>query len=93
MRLEIIVRPNAVRDGVGGTHDGALVVRVAEHPEKGRATRAALGLLAESFGVSPRAVTLVRGNTSRRKVVEISTPAEQEELLRARLRQLVGGED
>ena len=93
MRLKIIVRPNALRDGVGGSHDGALVVRVAGPAEKGRATRAALKAVAESLGVPPRTVTLVQGPTSRRKVVEIALPGEQEEALQGRLRQLLKGED
>jgi uncharacterized protein YggU (UPF0235/DUF167 family) len=47
----------------------------------GRATRAALRAVANSLGVAPRRVTLVRGPTSRRKVVEIATTKGREELL------------
>lgn len=88
VRVEILVRPNASRRGVGGDHDGALVVRVAEPPDRGRATEAALRAVAEALGVSPREVTLIRGPTSRRKVVEIAATAEQAELLRGRLDRL-----
>lgn len=93
VRLEILVRPNAVRAGVGGNHDGALVVRVAEPADRGRATGAALGALAESFGVPPRNVTLVQGPTSRRKLVDIAARGEGEELLRSRLQRLLQAED
>lgn len=78
---------------MGGSHDGALVVRVTEPAEGGRATRAALRVLAVSLGVPPRSVTLVRGPTSRRKVVEVAVTAEREEPLRGRLGELLRASD
>lgn len=91
--MEILVRPNASRGNVGGNYDGALVVRVTEPPDRGRATGAAVRALAESFGVPSRDVTLVRGPTSRRKVVQIEATGEAEELLRTRLERLLQAED
>ncbi len=94
VRVEILVRPNASRSFVGGTHDGALVVRVAAPPAEGRANRAALRALASAVGVRPQSITLVGGATSRKKIVEIATPPAREELLRSRLSLLGGlGED
>lgn len=91
VRVEILVRPNSSRGGVGGNHDGALVVRVAEPADRGRATGAALRALAESFGVPTRKVTLVRGPTNRRKVVEVT--GEAEELLQIQLERLLHAGD
>jgi uncharacterized protein YggU (UPF0235/DUF167 family) len=73
MRVEIHVRPGASTTAVGGVHDDALVVRVVEPADAGRATEAALRAVAEAVGLPRRAVTLVRGATSRRKLVEIDT--------------------
>ncbi len=56
---------------MGGDFDGALVVRVAEPPDAGRATEAAMRAVAAVLGLPRRSVTLVRGTTSRRKVLEI----------------------
>jgi uncharacterized protein len=67
MRLEIHVRPGASTTIVGGEHDGALVVRVVESADEGRATKAALKAVAKALGLPRRSVTLVRGATSRRK--------------------------
>lgn len=92
MRLEILVRPNALRAAVGGEHDGALVVRVVEPADRGRATGAALRAVAEALHVPARNVTLVRGATSRRKVVELSTTGEEAEVLRDRLTRLLDAE-
>jgi uncharacterized protein len=69
--VTIRVRPGAGRTAVGGSYDGALVVRVAERAVDGRATDAALGAVAAALGVRRRDVALVTGATSRTKVVEI----------------------
>lgn len=69
MRLH--VRPGSRRDHVGGAHDGALVVRVRARAVDQAATASALSLVAGAFGVSASAVELVRGATSRSKVVVI----------------------
>ncbi|MBO0846530.1 MAG: DUF167 domain-containing protein [Nocardioides sp.] len=71
MRVTIRVRPGAGRTAVGGSYDGALVVRVAARAVDGRATEAALRAVADALGVRRRELTLVTGATSRTKVVEI----------------------
>jgi uncharacterized protein len=72
MRLTVWVRPGSARAGVGGEHDGALVVRVTARAVDGRATAAALAAVADAFGVRRHAVTLVAGAASRRKIVEVT---------------------
>lgn len=71
MRVSIRVKPGARRTEVGGSFDGALVVRVAARAEGGRATEAALVALASALGVPRREVSLVTGATHRTKLVEI----------------------
>lgn len=72
MRLTVRVRPGASRDAVGGSHDGALVVRVSARAVDGKATEAALAAVADAFGVRRRDVALVSGTTSRTKVVDVN---------------------
>lgn len=83
VRFSIRVRPGSARTGVGGEHDGALVVRVTARAVEGRATEAALAAVAEAFGVRRRAVTLVAGATSRTKIIDVAgaEPAVLERLL------------
>jgi len=69
------VRPGASRTVVGGSHDGALVVRVGARAVDGQATEAALAALAKALGVRRRSVTLVSGATSRTKVVDVPDAA------------------
>jgi uncharacterized protein len=71
LRVALHVRPSSSGTRVGGSHDGALVVRVVEAAERGRATEAALRALADALAVPRAAVQLVGGATSRRKWVEI----------------------
>jgi hypothetical protein len=71
VRITIWVRPGSARPGVGGEHDGALMVRVSAPAVDGKATAAALAAVAAAFGVRPHAVTLVAGATNRRKIVDL----------------------
>ena len=72
MRVTIRVRPGSAHPGVGGEHDGALVVRVSARAVDGKATQAALAAVADAFGVRRSAVGLVSGASSRVKIVEIA---------------------
>jgi len=71
VRVVIRVRLGASRTVVGGSHDGALVVRVSARAVDGQATDAALTAISKALRVPCRAVVLVSGATSRTKVVEI----------------------
>jgi hypothetical protein len=72
MRIALWVRPGSAQTGVGGEHDGALVVRVSARAVDGKATAAALAAVAAAFGVRRPAVTLVAGAASRRKLVDVA---------------------
>ena len=73
-RLDISVSPNAKRTAADGLHDGALRVRLAAPPVDGKANAQLLGWLADELGCAKRAVTLLRGDTSRRKQVAVDLP-------------------
>ena len=85
MRLEIRVQPGAKTESVGGTYGGALVVRVCQAPERGRATAAALRAVARALGVREHDVRLVSGRASRRKVVEIGAGDRDQESIARRI--------
>ena len=83
MRITVRVRPGSTHPGVGGEHDGALVVRVSARAVDGQATAAALAAVAVAFGVRRHAVTLVAGTSSRTKIVDVpgADPAVLDRLL------------
>ena len=73
-KLDISVSPNARRTAADGLHDGALRVRLGAPPVDGRANAHLLGWLATELGCPKRAVSLLRGDISRRKQVLIGLP-------------------
>ncbi len=87
LTVAIRVQPGAPRTVVGGSRGEALIVRVTARPVAGQATAGALRAVADAFGVRPADVTLVRGATSRDKVVRIEgdEPRLAAELARLRV--------
>lgn len=70
--LELKIIPNAPRNEIVGWLGAALKVKVHAPALEGRANDELLGFLAEKLGLPRRAVTLLRGDRSRQKVVRIS---------------------
>jgi len=73
LRVEVKVKPGSKKPGIE-EKDGQLTVRVREQAREGAANDAVLRALARHFGVPPSAVELVRGQSSRTKLFEISLP-------------------
>jgi hypothetical protein len=65
--LDISVSPNAKRTELVGWHDGALRVRLAAAPVEGAANIALHRWLADELSIPRASITLIRGDTSRRK--------------------------
>jgi uncharacterized protein (TIGR00251 family) len=75
--LALRVTPKSSRDAVTGLHvaaDGtaALALKVTAPPDKGKANKAVIALLAETFGLPKSAFTLLSGETDRNKVVFVA---------------------
>lgn len=75
--LTLYVQPGAPRTEIAGEHGGALKLRLAAPPVEGRANAALVRFLADAFAVPVRNVTLVRGPSSRRKIVRIDGPRQR----------------
>ena len=71
MKIRIKVRARAREEKVEKAPDGGLIVKVKEAAEKGKANEAAREGLARFFKVPKSTVTLLRGFSSRNKVIEI----------------------
>jgi hypothetical protein len=70
--LAIKAIPNAPRSEVVGWLGEALKIKIHAPPVEGKANEALCEFLADSLGLPRRAVTLVRGDTSRQKIVRIA---------------------
>ncbi len=75
--LDVVVSPNARRTQADGLHDGALRVRLAAPPVDGKANALLLEWLADELGLPRRAVRLARGESSRRKQIDLDAPPGQ----------------
>jgi hypothetical protein len=73
--------PRAARTEVGGTRDGALLVRVTAPPVEGAANEAVAAAVAKALGIPPGEVVVERGRRGRRKL--LSAPAVARERLEA----------
>lgn len=70
MKINVKVVPNAKRTAVR-EEEGRLKVYVTAPAVEGKANEALVEALAEHFGVKKRAVAILRGETSREKLVEV----------------------
>jgi uncharacterized protein (TIGR00251 family) len=73
VQLTIRVIPRASKPGIAGTRQGALLVRLQSPPVEGAANSELVELVASTFGVAKRDVTIVAGERSKLKRVLIST--------------------
>jgi uncharacterized protein (TIGR00251 family) len=81
--LAIRLQPRARRDEVVGERAGAVVIRLTAPPVDGKANAALCAFVARAAGVPRSRVSVVRGQTSRDKVVRVE--GVEESFLRAAL--------
>jgi uncharacterized protein YggU (UPF0235/DUF167 family) len=70
IEIDAWVVPRSERPGIDGMHGGMIRIRVASPPDRGRANAEAAALLASAVG--GREGNVVRGRSSRRKVITVS---------------------
>lgn len=71
MRINVKVMPKSSREEVM-EEDGGLKVYVKAAPDKGKANKAVIELIAEHYGVKKSDVAIVSGETARKKIVEVA---------------------
>lgn len=81
VRLTVRLTPNGGRDAIDGWETGAdgeshLKARVSDPPDKGKANKALVAMIAKAAGVPKSAVSLVSGDTQRKKILRIEGDPE-----------------
>ena len=76
LRITVRVQPRARTNEVVGRHGDALKVRLSAPPVDGAANDALVELLAGTFGIPGRDVTILAGAGSRTKVVQLEGISE-----------------
>ena len=71
IELDVIAKPKASKDAIVGIHDHALRIAVTAAPEIGKANASIVKILAKSFKVPQSSISIISGETSRRKRVRI----------------------
>lgn len=72
LTLTLHIQPSARKSGIVGLHGDALKVRIAAPAVDNKANAALIGLLSEILGVPRSSISITRGATGRRKVVEVT---------------------
>lgn len=70
--LTLHIQPGAKKTEFAGLHGDALKIRLAAPPVDGKANEALVKFVAEVLGLPKSAVNLKSGQTSRRKVLEVT---------------------
>lgn len=85
VRLTVRLTPNGGRDAIDGLEAAAdgeehLKVRVSAVPEKGKANQALVAFLAKKLGLAKSKLSLISGDTQRKKILRIE--GDPEDLMR-----------
>jgi len=77
-RISLRVQPGAARSEVVSFTGEVLQVRVATPPVKGKANKELIALLSQAIGVGKSNLTIIKGHTSRSKVIAIHGLSQEE---------------
>ena len=80
LKAEISVRvhPNAARNEVVGITDGVWQARVSAPPVKGKANNELIALLSQFLGVGKSQISIIKGHTTRNKVIAINGLSQED---------------
>lgn len=78
VRIAVHVTPRAGRAAIDGWRGDELAVRVTAAPDDGKANAAVCELVGSAIGVPKTSVRVVRGTSSRHKLLEVSGGDEAE---------------
>ena len=81
-RLTVKVIPGAGRNGITGLVNDVLHVKIAAAPERGRANRELVEFLSRQLGMRKSAVSVIKGTTSRTKIIAVAGLTGEEILQR-----------
>ena len=73
--ISVHAQPGAKKSAVAGLHGDVLKIRIAAPPVEGKANEALMAFVAKALGVPRRAVSIVKGESSREKLLLVADPA------------------
>lgn len=88
LRIDVRVQPRASRDQVMGIEEGCLKIKLMAPPVEGEANHALISFLSKTLDIRKKDIEILRGDTARRKLVELRGITRSE--LESRLSGLTG---
>lgn len=76
--LNVKVQPRSQQQNITQIGADAYKVRVLAPPSKGKANKEVIKIIADHFGLPPSLVHIVRGRTSRDKVVAVEKQVKEQ---------------
>lgn len=78
MNITVKVLPKSSKNAIVGYEKGVLKVKITAAPEKGDANRALIEFLGRFFNIKKSFITILKGETSRLKVIQIEGLTEEQ---------------
>jgi uncharacterized protein (TIGR00251 family) len=78
VELSVFVVPRSSRYEIAGIHNNALRIKLTSPPVDNEANVQCCNFIAKQLGIAKRQVSIIRGNTSRQKVLRIEGVTERE---------------
>lgn len=82
--IAVHAQPDAKKSAVAGLHGEALKIRIAAPPVDGKANHVLTAFVAKALGVPRRMVSVVKGESSREKLLLVAHPGADPALLFSR---------
>lgn len=76
--ISLRVHPNSARNEMVGITDGVWQVRVSASPVKGKANKELIVFISQLLGVGKSRIGIIRGHTTRNKVITISGLSQED---------------
>ena len=77
-RISLRVYPGSARSELVGFTDGELRVKVSAPPVRGKANKELIAFLSRLLGVSKGSVNIIKGHTTRNKVVAVGGMTQED---------------
>ena len=74
LTLHCHIQPKAAKDEIVGLYNDTLKIRLTSSPVDGKANKHLIAFLSQVFAIPKGQITLLRGQSSRRKTVQIVAP-------------------
>jgi len=77
IQFSAAIQPRASRNQILGIHNHCLKIKLTSLPVDGAANQACIKFLAKAFGISPSRISIIKGETSRNKIIQLEAMDQQ----------------